>query len=130
MSDRASEVPETVIPFPPGGDPLDRTGQIILDSLRRAASTLTENIENTVSVSHKLSLQLRDAQDRIKELEAQILHHKDRADRAEQWLHHISQEIEQRFFASAGSSFHQAPTRQTSPLAYARKQQDRSGTAS
>ena len=119
MSDRASDVAETVIPFPTAGDPLDRTGQEILDSLRRAESTLVENIKNTVSVSHKLSLQLRDAQDRIAELEAHILHHKGRADRAEQWLHHISQEIEQRFFASADRR--PAPTREASPLDFARK---------
>jgi hypothetical protein len=112
MSDRASEQ-ETVVEFPATGDPLDKTGRGIMGSLDRAATLLRENIQNTVNVSHKLSLQLGEAQERIRELEAHVRHHKDRADRAEQWLHHIAQEIEQRFFSSVRAD--QTPTRQNGP---------------
>jgi hypothetical protein len=42
-------------------------------------------------------MQLRIAEDRVSKLEAQMQGYKDRAERAEEWLRHISQEIEQAF---------------------------------
>jgi hypothetical protein len=121
MSDRASDRSETVIPFPNGSDPLDNAGQAALSLLRRAADTAEDNNQYALGVAHKLALQVRTAEDRIKELEADIRHYKGRADRAEKWLHQISQEIEQRFFAAADSRPQRAPTGQTSPQDYARK---------
>ena len=49
-------------------------------------------------MSRKLSAQLRGAEDRIRELEAKVRQHEERADRAERWLHQVSVEIEQKFF--------------------------------
>ena len=51
-------------------------------------------------MAQKLSHQLRAAEDRIAELEAEVAAHQDRADRAEQWLHKVYTEIEER--ASCG----------------------------
>jgi hypothetical protein len=51
-----------------------------------------------VESNHKLSAQLRAAEDRIRELEAKAHHYEDRADRVERWLHHVSIEIEEKFF--------------------------------
>jgi len=48
-------------------------------------------------VAQKVSKQLRAAEDRVAELEAEIEGHRDRAERAEQWLHRIYAEIEERF---------------------------------
>ena|SRR5664279_6464900 len=125
MSDRASGTSETIVPFPNGGDPdpLDRAGNAVLGLLHRAAGLAEENSQQAVAIAHKLSLQLRGAEDRIKELEAAVWHHKDRADRAEKWLRQISVEIEQRFFASADGRSNPAPnpTRQASPMDYARR---------
>jgi chromosome segregation ATPase len=45
-----------------------------------------------------LSAQLQAAEQRIKELEAKVRHHEDRADRAERWVYKIWVEIEQKFF--------------------------------
>ncbi len=45
----------------------------------------------------KLSHQLRAAEDRIAELEAEAVAYRDRAERAEQWLHKVYMEIEERF---------------------------------
>jgi hypothetical protein len=45
-----------------------------------------------------LSGKLRAAEQRIKELEAKVRHHEDRADRAERWLYKIWVEVEQKFF--------------------------------
>jgi hypothetical protein len=47
--------------------------------------------------AQKLSHQLRSAEDRIAELEAEVTAYRDRAERAEQWLHRVYSEIEERF---------------------------------
>lgn len=118
MSDRNREQTGTpsIVPFPNGGDPLDSTGETVLGLVRRAADVAEDNNQHALGIAHKLALQVRAAEDRIKELEADIRHHKGRADRAEKWLHKISLEIEQKFFASADSR-----ARQTGPEDYARK---------
>jgi hypothetical protein len=46
-----------------------------------------------------LSTQLEAAQERIKQLEAEVRYFEDRADRAERWVYKIWVEIEQKFFA-------------------------------
>jgi hypothetical protein len=48
-------------------------------------------------MAQKLSHQLRAAEDRIAELEAEVELYRDKADRAEQWLHKVYTEIEERF---------------------------------
>jgi hypothetical protein len=58
-----------------------------------------KKIATALGVAHKLSLELRTAEDRIKDLEADVQFYQVRADRAEKWLHQISVEIEQRFLA-------------------------------
>jgi len=129
MSGRVSDTPDTVVPFAPlarnsvpdGGDPLDSAGQTILGMLHRAAGMVEEHSQHALGVAHKLSLQLRAAEDRIKDLEADVRHYQDRADRAEKWLYQISVEIEQRFFYLVDNRPAQAPPRKAGPMAYARK---------
>ncbi len=102
---------ETVIPFSPAAKPtgsgvtnsLDAAGQNILSLLHQAAGMAEENSRHTVDVAQKLSLQLQSAEDRIKDLEADVRYFQERAGRAEQWLSQISSEIEQRFFRVADS---------------------------
>jgi hypothetical protein len=45
----------------------------------------------------KLSHQLRAAENRVAELEAEVAAYQERAERAEQWLHRVYTEIEDRF---------------------------------
>ena len=106
MSDRGSGPAEAVIPLAPKlnarsdpNDPLDKAGHLILDMVGQAASIAEANYQQAVEVSRNLSAQLRGAEDRIRELEATIRQHAERADRAERWLHQVSVEIEQKFFA-------------------------------
>ena len=49
-----------------------------------------------MTVGHKLSIQLRAAEDHIKELEGEIERLENRATRAEGWLHIIKTEIEEK----------------------------------
>jgi hypothetical protein len=48
-------------------------------------------------MAEKLANQVRAAEDRIAELEDELLAHRDKATRAEQWLHKVYTEIEERF---------------------------------
>jgi hypothetical protein len=48
-------------------------------------------------MAQKLSDQLRAAEDRVAELGAELTAYQERADRAEQWLHRVYTEIEDRF---------------------------------
>ena len=111
MSDRGSGPTEAVVPLAPKlnarsdpNDPLEKAGHLILDMVRQAAVTLRQVTSRPPKMSRKLSAQLRGAEDRIRELEAIVRQHEERADRAERWLHQVSVEIEQKFFGSGGSS--------------------------
>jgi chromosome segregation ATPase len=80
-----------------GADQLDKAGQTILQLLHRAAGVADENSRHALETAQNLSHQLRAAEDRIAELEAEVTAHRDRAERAEQWLHRVYTEIEDRF---------------------------------
>jgi hypothetical protein len=51
-----------------------------------------------MDLAHKLSFQLRAAEDRARELEAEVDYFRERADAAEKWLVLIHDEVEQTFF--------------------------------
>jgi predicted nucleic acid-binding Zn-ribbon protein len=78
-------------------DQLDKAGQTILQMLHRAAGVAEENSRHALETAQNLSHQLRAAEDRIAELEAEVTAYQERAQRAEQWLHRIYTEIEERF---------------------------------
>ena len=111
MGSGGADIREAVIPFaPPARDPvpdntdqLDRAGQTILGLLHQAADAAEKNSQHALKVARDLSLQLQAAEGRIRDLEADVRYHQERADRAEKWLYQISVEIEERFFATANS---------------------------
>jgi len=78
-------------------DQLDKAGQTILSLLHKAASVAEENSRYALDMAQKLSHQLRAAEDRIAELEAEVELYRDKADRAEQWLHKVYSEIDEWF---------------------------------
>jgi hypothetical protein len=80
-----------------GADQLDKAGQTILQMLHRAAGVVEENSRQALETTQNLSQQLWTAEDRIAALEAAVTTYKARANRAEQWLHRIYMEIEDRF---------------------------------
>jgi hypothetical protein len=75
---------------------LDSAGQAILKLLHKAAGTAEANSRRSLETAQKLSSQLRAAQDRIAELEAELRLSRERAERAEEWLRKIYTEIEDR----------------------------------
>jgi hypothetical protein len=84
-----------------------------------------ENSRHALDAAHNLSLQLQAADDRIKDLEADVRYHQDRADRAEKWMYQISLEIEEKFFGAADSRRAPATSRRTSPEDYAPRKRQR-----
>src|SRR5262249_33105906 len=64
----------------------------------RAAGDAQTSYQQAVETSRKPAAQLRGAAVQIRELAAKIRHHEDRADRVERWSHHVSVEIEEKFF--------------------------------
>ena len=102
--------PDSVIPFapapkngaPPSADQLDEAGQTILGLLHKAAGVAESNSQRALELAQKFSHQLRAAENRIVELEAEVANYQDKADRAEQWLHKVYTEIEDRFLRQDG----------------------------
>jgi hypothetical protein len=93
-----------IIPFAPvpvsvrdDADQLDQAAQSILQLLDSAASVAEENSQRTLNMAQKLLHHLYAAEDRIAELEAEATTYQQRAERAEQWLHRVNAEIEDRF---------------------------------
>ena len=78
------------------GSQLDTAGQAILKLLHKAAGVAEANSRHGLETAQKLSRQLREAENRIAELEAELRLSRERAERAEEWLTKISTEIEDR----------------------------------
>jgi predicted ribosome quality control (RQC) complex YloA/Tae2 family protein len=105
QSNAASAESDTVVQFAPAfesagadvADQLDRAGQTILNMLHSAANLAEANSQHALDMAQKLSHQLRAAEARIAELEAEGQTYQERAERAEQWLHRVYSEIEDRF---------------------------------
>jgi outer membrane PBP1 activator LpoA protein len=95
---------ESVIAFGPTtkseaskeADQLDAAGQTVLKLLHKAAGVAEANSKHALEMAHKLSHQLRAAENRIGELEAEVQLYREKSERAEQWLHKIFVEIEER----------------------------------
>jgi hypothetical protein len=89
--------PRAVLPPSDDADQLDKAGQTILALLHKAAGVAEENSRHALDMAQKLSHQLRAAEARIAELESEVELYRDKADRAEEWLHKVYTEIEERF---------------------------------
>jgi hypothetical protein len=90
-------------------DPIDQTGHALVALLQEAATISKENVDRAMTLAHKLSIQLRAAEDRIKELEGEVEHLESRATRAEGWLQIIKTEIEDNLIASIGANRPELP---------------------
>ncbi len=104
MNQRTFDGSKKVIPFAPsekewprGEDQVDRSGQAIVGLLEQAARVAKEDCDRAFDLAHKLSLQLREAEDRAVQLQSQLEHFQERALRAENWMVRIYKEIEDKF---------------------------------
>jgi hypothetical protein len=72
-------------------------------------SWTSQDSQRGFETSDDLSGQLRAAEERIRELEANVRLLEDRADRAERWVYKIWVEIEQKFFGGDAVRFLELP---------------------
>ena len=100
MSQSAFETSEQVLKFDPKAKgrsdvtPLDDAGQAIVAQIRTAADLANQDCDRAMSLAHKLSMELRAAEDRAHQLRAEVELWRNRAARAEEWLRTIQKEIE------------------------------------
>jgi hypothetical protein len=85
-------------------EPIDQAGHAVIGLLKEAADISKESIERAMTMAHRLSLELRTAEDRIRELEGEVERLESRATRAEQWLGTIKKEIENTLIAPMEAS--------------------------
>jgi len=110
MNENGPDTPEQVLKSVPKerprsyGTPLDEAGQAIIAKIQKAADLSNENCDRAMKLAHKLSMQLRAAEERINQLEAEIELFRDRAVRAERWLQTIQNEIEEKLIAPRSAS--------------------------
>jgi hypothetical protein len=108
MTQRLKDAPEQVVKFAPKGKPraeddgMDQAGQAIVSLLQRAADLSNQNCDRAMDMAHKLSMQLRAAEDQINELRKQVAYFQDRAVRAETWMAVIQKEIEGKLLGPLG----------------------------
>jgi hypothetical protein len=129
MRERGQGTSENVVPFPPiprdsfpqDGDALDNSGRTILELLQRAANAAKDRCGRALGVAHGLSVQLRAAEDRIKDLEAELSHYQNRALRAENWLRRIAREIEKKFLDASEPAHPRGDDRRGQPPAASRR---------
>src|SRR6266511_1159574 len=110
MSESGADAPEQVVKFEPKRQPrsydaqVEEAGQAIVAKIRRASELANETCDRAMKLAHKLSLELRAAEDRINQLEAEGQLFRDRAARAEGWPQTISTEIEEKLIAPRSAS--------------------------
>jgi hypothetical protein len=104
MRVQTGETPASVIAFAPKkGSPdatmvADDAGRGIVALVQKAADLAREDCDRAMDLAHRLSSELRAAEERAREFEAEANYFLDRAARAEEWLVRIEGELQQTFF--------------------------------
>ena len=95
MDENGADTPEQVLKIVPKERPrsyaplVEEAGEAIIAKIQKAADLSNENCDRAMKLAHKLSMQLRAAEERISQLEAEVELFRDRAARAEGWLQTI-----------------------------------------
>src|SRR6516225_9936109 len=110
MSEHGADTPEQALKFLPNERPriygplVEEAGEAIIAKIQKAAELSNENCDRAMKLAHKLSMQLRAAEERISQLEAEVELFRDRAARAEGWLQTIQKEIEEKLITPRSAS--------------------------
>src|SRR3974377_412959 len=101
MSTHTPDKPAVIVPLlpasrvqPDANIMADDAGRAIVALLHKAAEMAKVECARAMDLAHRLSSQLRPAEERVKELEVEAAHYRDRATRAEGWLRRIHDEVE------------------------------------
>jgi hypothetical protein len=76
----------------------DDAGQHIIALVHKASDVAKADCQRAMDVAHRLSSELRAAEEKAREFEAEANYFRDRAARAEEWLVRIHTEVQQTFF--------------------------------
>jgi len=77
MDENSADTPEQVLKFLPKERPrshgtlVEEAGEAIIAKIQKAADLSNENCDRAMKLAHKLSMQLRAAEERISQLEAE-----------------------------------------------------------
>jgi hypothetical protein len=104
MRVQADETSTSVIAFEPKKRPpnatmvADDAGRGIVALVQKAADLAKADCNRAMDLAHRLSSELRAAEERAREFEAQANYFRDRAAHAEEWLVRIRREVQETFF--------------------------------
>src|SRR4029077_3574278 len=104
MRVQADETSTSVIAFEPKKGPpnatmvADDAGRGIVALVQKAADLAKEDCNRAMDLAHRLSSELRAAEERAREFEAEANYFRERAAHAEEWLLRIHGEVQQMFF--------------------------------
>jgi chromosome segregation ATPase len=76
---------------------IDQAGEALLRMFQQSADALEQDHRRVLEEAHRIGDRVRAARDRIAELESELAEYRDKADRAEEWLNRIQNEIAERF---------------------------------
>ena len=82
-------------------EPVDKTGQSVLDLLQKAADATDQNTRQAVESAEMVAQQLQTARDHIARLESDLADYRERLERSESWLDKIRTEVEEQFPTSS-----------------------------
>jgi hypothetical protein len=77
----------------------DDAGRAIVSLLQKAADSAKTNYNRAMELAHRLTSELRAAEERAREFEAEAKYLGERAARAEEWLIRIHDEVQRAFFS-------------------------------
>ena len=104
MRVHTGDPPASVVAFAPKRGRSDATmvaddaGQNIVALVQKASDIAKADCQRAMDLAHRLSSELRAAEERAREFEAEANYFRDRAACAEEWLVRIHSEIQQTFF--------------------------------
>ena len=121
MRVQADETSTSVIAFEPKKGPSDATmvaddaGQHIVALVQKASDVAKADCQRAMDLAHRLSSELRAAEEKAREFEADANYFRDRAARAEEWLVRIHTEVQQTFFQNKDQPKHPVRERKGTP---------------
>ena len=104
MRVKTSETRASVIAFAPNKGSLDAAmvaddaGQHIVALVQKASDMAKTECQRAMDLAHRVSSELRAAEERARAFEEEASYFRDRAARAEEWLVRIESELQHRFF--------------------------------
>jgi hypothetical protein len=114
MGKQGTDNSDSIIPFAPAPKAanivVDDSGHLIMALLQKASQMAKDNCSRTMDLAHKLSFELRSAEERVRDAQAEAAHFRDRATRAEAWILRIQEEVQHAFFDKKEQQ--SAPSRQ------------------